>query len=44
MMCIGVINLILIDVNIVPCQNLCIAAAYRPVQELLEEEKRVLCI
>lgn len=24
-----------------PPQNLCIAAAYRPVQELLEEEKKV---
>lgn len=23
-------------------QNLCIAAAYRPVQELLEEERKVL--
>lgn len=25
-------------------QNLCIAAAYRPVQELLEEEKEVRCL
>ena len=25
-------------------KNLCIAAAYRPVQELLEEEKKVICI